>query len=117
MTTVSKSKKKTGRPIKPVKKEIRASVRFTRSEYFVIQQKAETAGMTTSQYMRQVAIYTIVTAKLTEEQWQALRKLIGMHNNINQIAKACHKEGVLSGMALFQGYRSEFDNILKTFRS
>ena len=117
MTTVNKSKKKTGRPTKPVKKDIRASVRFTSPEYFIIQQKAETAGITVSQYIRQVAIYTVVTTRLTEEQWEAVRKLIGMANNFNQMAKACHKEGVLTGMALFQGYRSEVDNILTIFRS
>ena len=117
MTTVSTNKKKKGRPTKPVKKEMRASVRFTRPEYFIIQQKAATAGMTVSRYIRRTAIHTTVSARLSEEDRQLMRKLVGMDNNINQIATACHKEGVLRAMSYFQSIRTVFDDILKKFKS
>ena len=45
MTTVSKTTKKAGRPTKAVKKEIRACVRFTRPEYFIVREKARQAGV------------------------------------------------------------------------
>ena len=39
METVNKKQKKAGRPQKAIKKEIRACVRFTNHEYFIIKEK------------------------------------------------------------------------------
>jgi hypothetical protein len=106
-----------GRPTKVVKKEIRASIRFTRPEYFIVQQKADMAGLTVSEYIRQLAIHAVVKARLTDEQWQDLRRFIGMDNNVNQLTKVAHKEGILPAMVLFQGYRSAFDDFIKKIKS
>jgi DNA primase len=47
------------------------------------------------------------------EEREFTRKLIGMANNLNQLAKACHQEGLLQTMVYFENYRSELDEILK----
>jgi len=117
MTTVTDRKRKAGRPAKTVKKEVRACVRFTRPEYFILKEKAAQAGVTPSSFLRQLAIRTQVKARLTEEQRQWVRKLIGMENNVNQIAKVCHQEGAFKAMVYFQGIRGEIDSILKLFRA
>lgn len=116
METVTERKKKAGRPVKAVKKEVRACVRFTRPEYFIIKEKAATAGMTTSFYMRQVAMHAQVTPRLADEERQFVRQLIGMANNLNQIAKACHQEGALKAMVYFQNYRGQLDALLKKLK-
>ena len=116
METVTERKKKAGRPVKAVKKEVRACVRFTRPEYFIIREKAGMAGMTTSFYMREVAIRAQVTARLTEEERQFVRQLIGMANNLNQLAKSCHQEGALKAMVYFQSYREDLDALLKKLK-
>lgn len=117
METVTERKKKAGRPVKAVKKEVRACVRFTRPEYFIIKEKAARAGMTTSFYMRQVAIRAQVNTRLTDEERQFVRHLIGMSNNLNQIAKCCHQEGALKAMVYFQEYREQLDAILKKLKA
>jgi hypothetical protein len=117
MEPVTERKKKAGRPVKAVKKDVRACVRFTRPEYFIIKEKAAMAGMTTSFYMRKVAIHAQVIARLTEEERQIVRKLIGMENNINQIAKCCHQEGALKAMVYFQSYREHLDMLLKKLKA
>jgi len=117
METVRMNKKKAGRPAKEIKREIRACVRFTRNEYFIIQEKAASAGMKASAYLRQVGIYTVVRPRLTEEQRQHVRHLVGLSNNFNQLAKACHREGILPAMAYFESYRDEVDELLKMLRS
>jgi hypothetical protein len=116
METVSMKRKKAGRPAKAIKKEVRACVRFTRPEYFIIKEKAAKAGRTASAYLRQVAIYATVTTRLTEEERQFVRQLIGMANNLNQLAKSCHQEGALRAMLYFENYRRELDDILKKLR-
>ena len=48
METVKKKTKQAGRPAKIIKKEIRAAVRFSKTEHFVVRQKAAKAGMKVS---------------------------------------------------------------------
>ncbi|WP_431216285.1 plasmid mobilization protein [Puia sp. P3] len=82
-----------------------------------MKEKAAEAGVTPSSFLRQLAIHAHVKARLTEEQRQWVRKLIGMENNVNQIAKVCHQEGAIKGMVYFQGIRRDIDSILKKFRA
>ena len=116
METVRVKRKRAGRPAKAIKKEVRACVRFTRPEYFIIKEKAARAGTTASAYLRQVAIYATVSTRLTEEERQFVRQLIGMANNLNQLAKSCHQEGALRAMLYFENYRGHLDEILKKLK-
>src|ERR1700752_2172057 len=102
METASMKRKKVGRPAKSIRKEVRACVRFTRPEYSIMKEKATKAGVKASAYIRQVAIYATVTGRLTDEDRQFVRKLIGMANNLNQLAKSCHQEGALRAMMYFE---------------
>jgi hypothetical protein len=110
-------KKKAGRPAKIIKREIRASIRFTKSEYFIIREKASKAGINVSAYIRQVTINGLVKSRLTDEDRVYVRKLVGMANNLNQVAKCCHVEGVLKAILYFENYRNEIDWVLKKLRS
>lgn len=117
MSTVTERKKKAGRPPKAVKKELRATVRFTRSEYFIVTEKATQAGITPAAYLRQIAIHGQVMVRLTNEDRQDIRTFVGIANNINQIAKCCHQEGSFKAMALFRSYKPIFDTFLKKMRA
>ena len=116
MITASMKKKKAGRPAKAIKKEVRACVRFTRPEYFIIKEKAANAGLNASAYVRQIAIYATIKNRLTDEERQFVRQLVGMANNLNQLAKKCHQEGSLRAMMYFKNLLAELDSILKKFR-
>jgi hypothetical protein len=116
METMTMKRKLTGRPAKVVKREVRACIRFTRPEYFIIREKAAKAGMTASAYLRQIAICTRVDSRLSDEERHFVRQLIGMANNLNQIAKCCHVEGALKAMVYFETYRAQVDEILKKLK-
>ncbi|MBA4168464.1 MAG: plasmid mobilization relaxosome protein MobC, partial [Chitinophagaceae bacterium] len=75
--------------------------------------KAAKAGLKLTTYIRQAAIYSEVKTRLTEDERTAVRQLIGLSNNINQVAKACHEEGILRAMQHFEQYRNQLDLILK----
>jgi hypothetical protein len=117
METVRTKRKKAGRPVKAVKKEVRACVRFTKTEYFIVREKASKAGLKASEYIRQITINGQVKNRLAEEERQFARQLIGMANNLNQLAKACHQEGLLQAMVYFETYRNHFDEILGKLKS
>lgn len=117
METVKKTPKKAGRPEKISKKDIRKTIRFSTAEYFIIKEKAAKAGLHTSEYIRQSAIYATIKARLIQEERMIIKALVGMHNNINQIAKACHRENVLQAMYYFQSVLKQFDDILKKLKN
>jgi superfamily II helicase len=109
--------KTTGRPVKAIKKDVRACIRFTRPEYFIVKEKAGKVGMKPSAYLRQLAIHTIIISRLTDEEREFARMLVGMANNMNQIAKSCHQEGALRAMVYFESYRARLDEILRKLKA
>lgn len=117
METVSKEIKKAGRPVKSIKKEIRACVRFSKYEYYIIKEKAVQAGVNTSVYIRQIAIHAKIMHRITEEELHFVRQLAGISNNINQVAKICNQEGLYEAMQYFENYRNLIDDVLKKFKS
>ena len=96
METMRMKKKKGGRPSKKLKRELRVTVRFSRLEYSILQQKAGKAGINISEFIRPAAIYGKVIARQTEEERYFTRQLVGMANNLNQMAKLANTEGITS---------------------
>ncbi len=106
---------KAGRPLKTVKRDIRAAVRFSKTEYFIVQTKAGKAGLKVSAYIREVAINKEVKSRLSEKDRQTARELAGFSNNANQVAKVAHKEGMLSAMQCFETIKAAIDELLNRF--
>src|SRR5688500_4151065 len=117
MSAPGRPKKKAGRRPKAVRKEIRAAVRFTSSEYFIIKEKAVDVEGNVSEYIRKSAIEATIKPRLSEDERQYVRQLIGMSNNLNQLVKACHREGLLQAMVYFESYRNQVDGVLKRLKS
>lgn len=117
METVKKTKKKAGRPAKIIKRNIRTTIRFSGNEYFIIKENAAKAGLKPAEYIRQTAIYAIIKSRLSQEERLAVKALIGMANNINQIAKACHQQGLLQAMVYFESYRNQVDDVLEKLKT
>jgi hypothetical protein len=117
MEAVKKTKKKAGRPVKIIKRQTRKTIRFTGNEFFIVKENAGKAGLKPSEYIRQTSIYAAVKARLTQEERATIKALIGMANNINQIAKACHRENVLQAMFYFQHTIKQLDEILKKLKN
>ena|SRR5579872_2582206 len=116
METVTARKKKTGRPVKVVKKDIRTCVRFTKSEYLAVKGKATKSGMTAAAFLRQSAFQSVIRTRLTSEERQFVRQLVGMANNINQITKRSHQEHDLRTAVAFQQIRRGLDEILRKLK-
>jgi succinylglutamate desuccinylase len=102
-----------GRPAKSIKKDIRTAIRFSKTEYFIVRQKALKAGLKVSAYVRQLAIEGLVSNRLSEEERHFVRQLIGVSNNLNQLAKNSHQEGMLKTMFYFESFRDQIDSLLK----
>jgi hypothetical protein len=109
----TKIKHSGGRPKKQVKREIIKGVRFTKLEYYVVKHKASKSGMNITLYIRQMALQGKIISRLNEEERQFVRQLIGIANNINQLTKKGHQEGLLTAVLMFEKYRKLIDELLE----
>ncbi len=76
-----------GRPIKSSKRDVLKGIRFTKTEYKTLEQKAAAAGVPVTAYIRQICLHGKVIQKMDEEERAFVRQLIGMANNLNQLTK------------------------------
>jgi hypothetical protein len=112
-----KPKHKGGRPKVRVRRETHVKVRLTATEHFLIAAKAKDAGMRLSDWIRAAARAAKVVARLKPEDLQITRMLTGMANNLNQLTKLAHRDGILTIAIKCGNLLIEIDQALKYFNS
>ena len=108
---------KGGRPPKKVKRQSQLMVRLTENERFLIDAKAKAAGMKPSSWIRAAAKKAKVASRLTPEDTGFLRMLAGLANNLNQLARLAHIDGLLSVQKKCRDCLYAIDDILKKLSS
>ena len=94
MENKEKNSRKTGRPAKGGDKLITSiNLKLTSKDYNSVKEKAGELGMTPTQYARELTLEGSIKSRYTLEQLDLMRKLSGMANNLNQIAKQANKSG------------------------
>ena len=108
---------KGGRPaLGEAKRDRVVSVYLSAAEYRKASKKAQEAGMKVSEYARAVTLAGYVKAIDTPEAQDEKRKLIGLSNNVNQLAKAAHMQGMKPIVARLDELLGEIDIILKKYK-
>jgi hypothetical protein len=94
MEEKKKPKNKGGRPTKPQKRETHLGFYVTVTEGTLIKAKAQRAGVKVADYLRDLAIKGKVRQSHTPEEVQHFKNLTGIANNLNQLTKEAHKQGM-----------------------
>jgi len=110
-----KTKHEGGRPKNANNRKVNKGIRFTEKEFFIIKENASRAGIKISSYIRQMALKGKITPRLNEEERHFVTQLTGMANNLNQLTKLGHQEGLLTAAMMFEKYRNQVDELLKKF--
>jgi hypothetical protein len=86
---------KRGRP-KKEKAKLNCSInlKLTKDDFNTVKEKAEKLGMRATQYAREMTLKGGIKSRFTLEELDLMRKLSGMANNLNQIAKQANKYGI-----------------------
>lgn len=83
-----------GRPAKGEDKlTVSINLKLTESDYNSVKEKAEELGMKPTQYVRQMTLRGEIKSRYTLVQLDLMRKLAGMANNLNQVARQANKSG------------------------
>nr|WP_255749855.1 plasmid mobilization relaxosome protein MobC [Pontibacter liquoris] len=72
--------------------------------------------MSASAWFRTAARKTVVIARLSPEEAALLRSLSGLANNLNQLARLAHREGLLSVQGKCRLALGEIDRLLARLR-
>ena len=92
-------KNKGGRPKSSrVQKKIRAvTVRYSALQYDVVRHRARTAGYRTlTEYVREASVNAEVVQNVLQEHNDVFRDLSGLCNNLNQLTRLAHAQGLPS---------------------
>lgn len=105
-------KRKPGRPKKPIKKDSLLMVRLTPTELMLIQGKAREAGLKVSEWFRQAARTAAIVPRLSAVEMGWLRDLSGLANNLNQLTKLAHQQGLISLTTAVRKIAGEVDQLM-----
>ena len=113
-----KNRNKTGRPAKRLgeKHSYRVSVKMATAEYYTLIAKAREAGTTISEHIRRSIASSVVRQRLSPEMLDHIRKLCGMANNLNQIARKANAQGYSDTRFEYLHLASRIDNLLNRIR-
>lgn len=96
MEDKEKNRRKRGRPAKEkTKLSTSINLKLTEADLNKIREKAEKLGMKATQYVREMVLKGSVKSRFTLEELDLMRKLSGIANNLNQIAKKANQAGYI----------------------
>lgn len=96
MENKERNRKKRGRPAKEkAKLSTSINLKLTEADFNKIREKAEKLGMKATQYVREMVLKGSVKSRFTIEELDLMRKLAGIANNLNQIAKKANQAGYI----------------------
>lgn len=111
--------KKGGRPAKRLgeKRRYTVSVKLNTREFLALKAKAGTAGISRSEFIRQSISGSVIRARITPEMNDHIRKLAGMGNNLNQIARRANAEGYRNARSEYLWLADKIDNVIEIMRN
>ncbi len=78
-----------GRPAKEESKKLVRSInlKLTEADFDIVEERAASVGMKPTQYARQMVLNGSIKSRYTKEELDLRRKIAGMANNLNQLAR------------------------------
>jgi len=112
MTTTNN--KKGGRPrLNPSQKlRYRVAVKLCAQDYDILRIKAAEASITCSELARMAITGCTIRQRLTPLQMDCIRKLSGMGNNLNQIARKANSEGYSNARGEYLFLADKVDKVI-----
>jgi hypothetical protein len=107
-----------GRPAKESveKRSYMVSIKLDTREYYSLKAKADSVRMSRSEYVRQCIAGSKIYPRLTPEMNDYIRKLSGMGNNLNQIARRANTEGYTNARSEYHYLADKIDKVIELIK-
>ena len=113
-----KNRNNDGRPPKPSaeRHNYKITVRFVTADYYSLKAKARSAGMTLSDYIRSSVACSSVRERLRPSHMRTVLQLVGMANNLNQIARRANSCGYADARTEYLRLAERIDGLINIIR-
>lgn len=104
-----------GRPTKKLgeKRTYMVNLKLDTAEYYSLKTKVKSAGISRSDFIRQCIAGSSIRPRLTPALNDYIRKLSGMGNNLNQIARKANAEGYINARSEYLYLADKIDNVIE----
>ena len=92
------------------------TVKFSKIDYQTLRTRSRKANRRLAEYSRESALKSEVVQPRTEADLKEYRTLVGMANNLNQLAKLSHQEGIYYTSLQLDRLLAEISNIVRTYK-
>ena len=111
-------KKQKGRPtVADARRLSKAvTVKFSKIDYETLRTRSRKANRRLAEYIRESALQSEVVQPRTEADLKEYRTLVGMANNLNQLAKLSHQEGIYYTSLQLDRLLAEISDIVRAYK-
>lgn len=88
-------------------------VRLGTVDYVTVKNRSKQAGLTLTEYQRQMVLHGQVVERVSTEQMELYRQLAGMGNNMNQLAHQANKYSYYKDAEMYHENTEQISNLLK----
>ena len=112
------NKKHGGRPTVAYGKRLSkaVTVKFSKKDYELLKVRSKKANRRMAEYIRESALQSEVVQPRTEADMKEFRTLVGLANNLNQLRKMAHQDGIIYLYSPIIGLLGEITNVVKTYK-
>ncbi len=93
------------------------TVKFSKPDYERLLRRSRQTNRTLAEYIRDSAFEAQVVAKHSTEEAATMRNLVGMANNLNQLAKLSHQTGFYRTNGMITELLHKLKEIMQQYRS
>ena len=112
------NKKHGGRPTVADGKRLSkaVTVKFSKKDYELLKVRSKKANKRMAEYVRESALQSEVVQPRTEANMKEYRTLVDMANNLNQLTKMAHQDGIIYLYSPIIGLLGEITNVVRTYK-
>ena len=92
------------------------TVKFSKKDYEILRTRSRKANRRMAEYIRESALKSEVVQPSTEADIKEYRTLVGMANNLNQLTKMAHQDGIIYLYSPIGSLLVEITNMVRTYK-
>ncbi len=118
VTGTQNTKKHGGRPTVAEARRLSkaVTVKFSKKDYEILADRSRKAHLHLAEYIRTSALHSEVKQPPTEEAARDYRALVGMANNLNQLTRMAHQQGIGYIFMPLSSLLGDISNIVREYR-
>ena len=92
------------------------TVKFSKIDYEILRTRSRKANMHLAEYIRESALKSEVVQPRAEADMKEYRTLVGLANNLNQLTKMAHQDGIIYLYSPIVKLLGEITNVIREYK-